>query len=46
MKIPLQFLSRSRRREFFSMDWKLDSGSVLEAEASVNLSAKLYGIKL
>ncbi len=36
----MSFLKRSRRREFYTMEWRLDTGG------SVNVSAKLYGICL
>jgi hypothetical protein len=43
VKIPLSFLKHSPRREFFNMDWDLEDGAC--ADASITLSAKLYGVK-
>ncbi len=42
VKVPLLFLKKSRRREFFTMEWKLDGSE----DGCINLSAKLYGIYL
>jgi hypothetical protein len=42
VKMPLSFLVRSPKREFFTMDWKLEGD--VSPNATINLSAKLYGI--
>jgi len=41
VKVPMAFLARSPKREFFTMEWQLEGDS---PNASINLSAKLYGI--
>lgn len=43
VRIPLNFIQNSPRREFFNMNYPLEDG--LNQEASINLSAKLYGVR-